>query len=103
MNTANRNKNFIDRDKLYSLLDEKTPTESELNNVLNKALKLKGLSLQDVALLLKIEKKNDIQKIMDVAHRVKHKTTTYIYTNINTQSLHQQLNIFNLNQVKYFD
>lgn len=71
MNIENRNKNFIDRDKLYTLLEEKTPKQSELNEILNKALKLKGLSLHDVALLLRIEDKDDIQKIMDVAHKVK--------------------------------
>ena len=42
-----RHQNFIDRDKLYSLLDNNVPTESELNDILNKARKLKGLNLND--------------------------------------------------------
>ena len=71
MNIEKRNKNFIDRDKLYSLLEGKAPSETELNSILNKALKLNGLSLDDVAMLLKVEDVKDIQKIMDVAHTVK--------------------------------
>lgn len=71
MNLEKRNKVFIDRDKLYSLLDRKTITESELNDILNKALLLKGLDLEDVAKLLTIGDEAMIQKIMDCAHKVK--------------------------------
>lgn len=71
MNLEKRNKVFIDRDKLYSLLDRKPITESELNDILNKALLLKGLDLEDVAKLLTIEDEAMIQKIMDCAHKVK--------------------------------
>ena len=66
-----RHQNFIDRDKLYSLLDNNVPTESELNDILNKARKLKGLNLNDVAKLLCVEKEEDIKKILDVAHYCK--------------------------------
>ncbi len=66
-----RHQNFIDRDKLYGLLDNNVPTESELNDILNKARKLKGLNLHDVAKLLCVEKEEDIQKILDVAHYCK--------------------------------
>lgn len=59
--------NFIDRDKLYGLLDNNVPTESQLNDILNKARKLKGLSLEDVAKLLCIEDESQIQKILDTA------------------------------------
>ena len=52
MNKSERNKVFIDRDKLYSLIEGKTPAESEVNSILNKALKLKGLNLEEVAVLL---------------------------------------------------
>ena len=41
-----RNQNFIDRDKLYNLLDNNVPTQTELNDILNKARKLKGLNLK---------------------------------------------------------
>lgn len=71
MNIEERNKVFIDRDKLYGLLEGKTPTESEINEVLNKALKLKGLDLKEVALLLRVENTDHIQKIMETAKIVK--------------------------------
>lgn len=71
MNIEERNKVFIDRDKLYGLLEGKTPTESEINEVLNKALKLKGLDLKEVALLLRVENTDHIQKIMETAKTVK--------------------------------
>lgn len=66
-----RHQNFIDRDKLYGLLENNVPTESELNDILNKARKLKGLSLEDVAKLLCVEKEEDIQKILDTARYAK--------------------------------
>ena len=66
-----RNQNFIDRDKLHSMLDNNAPTESELNDILNKARKLKGLSLEDVAKLLCVESEADIAKILDTAHYCK--------------------------------
>ncbi len=63
-----KHQNFIDRDKLYGLLDNNQPSESELNDILNKARKLKGLNLHDVAKLLCVEDEIDIQKILDTAH-----------------------------------
>lgn len=66
-----RHQNFIDRDKLYGLLENNIPTESQLNGILNKARKLKGLNLEDVAKLLCVEKEEDIQKILDTAHYCK--------------------------------
>ena len=66
-----RHQNFIDRDKLYGLLNNNVPTESELNDILNKARKLKGLSLEDVAKLLCVEDEADIAKILDTAHYCK--------------------------------
>ena len=66
-----RHQNFIDRDKLYGLLENNVPTESELNDILNKARKLKGLSLEDVAKLLCVEDEASIAKILDTAHYCK--------------------------------
>ncbi len=66
-----RHQNFIDRDKLYGLLENNAPNESQLNDILNKARKLKGLSLEDVAKLLCVEKEEDIKKILDTAHYCK--------------------------------
>lgn len=63
-----RHQNFIDRDKLYGMLDNNVPTQSQLNDILNKARKLKGLDLNDVAKLLCVEDEADIQKILDTAH-----------------------------------
>lgn len=71
MNKNERNKIFIDRDKLYSLIEGKVPGESEVNDILNKALKLKGLNLEDVAALLRIEDPRLIHKIMETAKTVK--------------------------------
>ncbi len=71
MNIAERNQNFIDREKLYTLIEGQIPTTDEINAVLNKARKLKGLSLEDVALLLRVEDHADIIKIMETAHYVK--------------------------------
>lgn len=66
-----RHQNFIDREKLYGMLDNNVPTASELNDILNKARKLKGLSLEEVAKLLCVEEESDIKKILDTAHYCK--------------------------------
>ncbi|MDY5969973.1 MAG: [FeFe] hydrogenase H-cluster radical SAM maturase HydG [Bacteroidales bacterium] len=63
-----RHQNFIDRDKLYGLLENNAPTEVQLNDILNKARKLKGLNLEDVAKLLCVEDETGISKILDTAH-----------------------------------
>src|SRR5574344_285909 len=66
-----KNQKFIDRDKLYGLLENNVPTESQLNDILNKARKMKGLNLEDVAKLLCVEDEASIQKILDTAHYCK--------------------------------
>ena len=71
MNIEERNKVFIDRDKLFSLIDGKTPTQNEVNEILNKALKLQGLNLEEVATLLRVEDVNTIHQIMETAKVVK--------------------------------
>lgn len=71
MNQNLRNKIFIDRDKLYSLIEGKTPEISEVNAILNKALKLKGLNLQEVAILLRVQDPSVIHTIMETARTVK--------------------------------
>ena len=62
---------FIDRDKLYNLIDNKAPSEGELDTILNKALKFKGLDQREVASLLRVEKPSQIHKIMEAAKTVK--------------------------------
>lgn len=64
-------KNFIDREKLYSLIEGSIPTENELEKVLKKAHKLKGLSFKDVALLLRVRDSSHIHNIMEMAKYVK--------------------------------
>ena len=71
MNISERNTNFIDRDKLYNLIEGKTPTQGEIDTILNKAKKLKGLNLEEVAALLRIEDNTQIHKIMETAKFVK--------------------------------
>ena len=71
MNKGERNKVFIDRDKLYSLIEGNTPSETRVDTILNKALKLKGLNLEEVAALLRVEDPAIIQKIMETARTVK--------------------------------
>lgn len=71
MNITERGKNFIDRDKLYQLIDTPEPTETELNRILNKALELKGLNLEDAAKLLRIHRSEHIDKLLQTAQKVK--------------------------------
>lgn len=71
MNIEERNQNFIGRDKIYSLIEGTIPTTEEVLKVLDKARQLQGLTLEEVALLLRVEHHEDIRKIMDTAHYVK--------------------------------
>ena len=66
-----KGKGFIDRDRLYGMLERPVPTTGELDEILNRACSLKGLSLDDVAALLAIEDPAQIRRIMDCAHHVK--------------------------------
>ncbi len=66
-----KEKGFIDRDKLYGLLEQKKTAAGNIDEILNRADQLKGLSLDDVASLLVVEDPVQIRKIMDCAHRVK--------------------------------
>jgi 2-iminoacetate synthase len=71
LHLSQKEKVFIDKDKLYGLLEGNPPDESALNDVLDRSLKLKGLSLEDVAVLLRTEKSDDIKRIMEAAKKVK--------------------------------
>ena len=66
-----KHQNFIDRDKLYGMLENNAPTADQLDEILNRARKLKGLKLEDVAKLLCVENEADIAKILDTAHYCK--------------------------------
>lgn len=62
---------FIDRDKLYGLLDGAYPTDTEVDAILAKALELKGLGLEDVASLLRVTDPVNHEKIRQTANTVK--------------------------------
>lgn len=61
----------IDREKLYSMIEGEAPTHQELEQILQKAKDLKGLNLEDVAALLRVEDHDQIYEIMEVAKYVK--------------------------------
>ena len=71
MNESKKFKNFIDKEKLYKLIEGQQPTQSEINDILNRARALKGLDLHDVAALLRIADHDQIYQIMEVAKHVK--------------------------------
>ena len=71
MDASKKFKNFIDREKLYGLIEGKAPSEQELQQILNKALELKGLDLKDVAALLRVTNRDQIYEIMETAKKVK--------------------------------
>ncbi len=68
---AEKGSAFIDRDKIYSMLDGKKPTENELNEILNRALLLRGLNQADVTSLLMVDDPVLIRRIMKAAKVVK--------------------------------
>jgi len=61
----------INREKLFNLLNGSEPSSEELNIILEKAYKLKGLDLEDVAALLRVKDVAHIKQIMEVAKYVK--------------------------------
>ena len=71
MDTSKKFKNFIDKDKLYRLIEGNEPTQKELDDVLNRASELKGLGLEDVAMLLRVTDHQQIYQIMETAKKVK--------------------------------
>lgn len=62
-----KHQNFIDREKLYALLEGGAPSEAELNDILNRACQLKGLGLEDVAALLRVEDEAGVGRILEAA------------------------------------
>ncbi len=64
---------FIPRDELYNRLEDaqKVFSPDKLHDILHDALKLKGLSLDQVAILLQAERDEDIQAILSAARQVK--------------------------------
>jgi len=62
---------FIDRDKLYGLLEGSVPTDAEVDAIVARALELKGLGLEDVAALLRVTDPTNMEKIRKTANSVK--------------------------------
>jgi 2-iminoacetate synthase len=71
MSVHEKEKVFIDRDRLYSMVEGPAPSGTGLQAILNKALKFKGLNLTDVASLLRVTDPAGIHAIMEAARTVK--------------------------------
>ena len=68
---ASERKTFYRQGKLYGLIQEKAPSAGELDAILNKSLKFKGLDQTEVASLLRVSDPDQIHKIMEAAKTVK--------------------------------
>lgn len=64
-------KSFIDPDKLKGLADASAPTDAELDKILNHALELHGLGIEEVSRLLRVGDALGRRRVLDAAMRVK--------------------------------
>ncbi|HOV92628.1 MAG TPA: [FeFe] hydrogenase H-cluster radical SAM maturase HydG [Candidatus Kapabacteria bacterium] len=65
-------KTFIDENAIQLLIDRKpNPDSKEVDEILAKAMELKGLDLVDVATLLNIKDKDNLEKLYATAHKIK--------------------------------
>lgn len=64
-------KTFLDYGFLRELSGQKAPDGKKVDEILGKAIKLKGLDLTDAASLLAVEKKEHLEKILLTAEKVK--------------------------------
>lgn len=71
MNTVN--KTFIDEDKINDLIDKKPESKERINEILDKALAAKGLTLEESAELLNIEDDKTLEKLFKTAKIIKEK------------------------------
>lgn len=63
---------MIDHNYIYNLLEEgKKSTKKDIKMVLDKARKKKGLSHEDIAILLQAEDKKDLEEIFKIAGEIK--------------------------------
>lgn len=66
------NSNFIDENLIFEYIEKYQNPDSKLvDDVINKALELNGLSIADAAILLNTKNQDDIQKIYHAAYKVK--------------------------------
>ncbi|MCY6960393.1 [FeFe] hydrogenase H-cluster radical SAM maturase HydG [Clostridium brassicae] len=63
---------FIDHEHIYNLLEEaKNASKEEIQEVLDKAKERKGLSHKDIAILLQVEDKEQIEEMFKIAGDIK--------------------------------
>ncbi|OHD10895.1 MAG: [FeFe] hydrogenase H-cluster radical SAM maturase HydG [Spirochaetes bacterium GWB1_48_6] len=62
---------FIDVPTLKNLIKGSVPSDSEVKTLLEKARKLKGLSLEEASILLRIESTTQLQELLETAGYVK--------------------------------
>ena len=65
-----QNRIFIDENKINALIDTK-PDKDRVNEILNKSLSLKGLNLEEAAVLLNVADSDLLEKIFKAAKTVK--------------------------------
>ncbi|ACL70679.1 [FeFe] hydrogenase H-cluster radical SAM maturase HydG [Halothermothrix orenii] len=65
---------YINGDKIEAILEEASnPSEEEVNHIIKKSLELKGLSVEEAAVLLQVEDQELINKFLEAARKVKEK------------------------------
>ncbi|MGB9912675.1 MAG: [FeFe] hydrogenase H-cluster radical SAM maturase HydG [Candidatus Kapaibacteriota bacterium] len=63
---------FINESELLGLIKKcENPTSEKVEEILNKSLELKGISLEEAAFLLNVSKQEDIEKIFITAGKIK--------------------------------
>ncbi|MGQ9819799.1 MAG: [FeFe] hydrogenase H-cluster radical SAM maturase HydG [Candidatus Kapaibacteriales bacterium] len=68
----NKEQLIINETQIKELLEKNIPLNSyQIDYVLNKALELKGLTLEEIALLLNVQNIKDIERIFDTAGKIK--------------------------------
>lgn len=67
------NNTFIDEDKINDLISNKSASEEKVNEILDKALSAKGLTLEESAILLNIEDDETLEKLFKTAKIIKEK------------------------------
>ena len=71
MNTINNT--FINEDKINDLINQKTGSKEEINEILNKALQAKGLTIEEASILLNLEDDETLEKLFKTAKIIKEK------------------------------
>lgn len=68
----NKTNVIINEEKIYDLMEKKAP-KAQINEILNKALQLKGLSLEESAILLNISDEETLNTVFKAAKDLKEK------------------------------